>query len=382
MNLHSVEAIGGRFQTKTQVFPESAIVFQEEVFYAKPVDLTVFVYDLPDVFESDLLDNFPSCRTSQWAFEVILPSKIRERHQHSVLPELADFFLVPFPVKCFNNYVARQNKEIVDETFITLVQWISSEHPWFNKSGGLDHVFIFPSGQGPLIFPSHATYIHNSIFILAEGDRSQKHNCPFKDIIVPGYSSVDGHSRETAGKDGGVLLYFRGSLIKSIALPNGTKVKEDNTLRKALVHLLEKEDDILVSGDTVSGKMYFQELSRAMFILCPRGITPWTRRVFDGIHAGTVPVIVSDDVQLPFEADLDWSQISIKVLEADALKPNVLIRRLRYSVQSGEYERKLKNLLKIRHLFSWREEHIVNALYWQLARKKRVFKHGSRLSWD
>jgi hypothetical protein len=37
------------------------------------------------------------------------------------------------------------------------------------------------------------------------------------------------------------------------------------------------------------------------FCFCPRGITPGTRRVFEALARGCIPVIVSDGWTLPYE---------------------------------------------------------------------------------
>lgn len=46
-----------------------------------------------------------------------------------------------------------------------------------------------------------------------------------------------------------------------------------------------------------------------MFCLCPAGDTPSSARLFDAIVSGCIPVIVSDELELPFEGILDYRKV-------------------------------------------------------------------------
>ena len=350
------------------------------MYHSPPSDLTVHVYDLPDEYEEDMLKRHADCQRHQWAFEVRIPKVLRKQFSAWVNPATADFYLVPFPVKCYNNFEADYDPEVVNRKYITLLTWLRTEHPWFDRSGGMDHIFIFPSGQGSQIFPSSAAYLKHSIFLVAEGDRTKNHTNPFKDIVVPGFSTVKPIPQSAAERS--ILAAFRGSTRMSIALRDGTKIKKDNDLRLSLEKELLSQEDVIFSGAKVLSNEYVGELSRSKFIICPRGITPWTRRVFDGLFAGAVPVVISDDIEFPFEADIDWSLFTIKISEKDAIKPNFLVNRLRALVDNGTYQRKLELLYQFRDNFDWDRSEVLNGILWQLHRRRRMFKHGSLRVWD
>jgi hypothetical protein len=44
-----------------------------------------------------------------------------------------------------------------------------------------------------------------------------------------------------------------------------------------------------------------------------RGDTTTSRRVYDAIAAGCVPILVSDGTNLPFHTTLDWPSFSVQV---------------------------------------------------------------------
>ncbi|KAG6388605.1 hypothetical protein SASPL_150037 [Salvia splendens] len=67
------------------------------------------------------------------------------------------------------------------------------------------------------------------------------------------------------------------------------------------------------SGPEKLGKTdYFLHLRNAKFCLAPRGESSWTLRFYESFFVECVPVILSDQVELPFQDVVDYSQISIK----------------------------------------------------------------------
>lgn len=50
-------------------------------------------------------------------------------------------------------------------------------------------------------------------------------------------------------------------------------------------------------------------VTRSIFCLSPAGDTPSSARLFDAIVSGCIPVIVSDELELPFEGILDYRKV-------------------------------------------------------------------------
>ena len=65
------------------------------------------------------------------------------------------------------------------------------------------------------------------------------------------------------------------------------------------------------------------------FCLHPAGDTPTSCRLFDAIQSLCIPVIVSDNIELPFEGMIDYSEFSVFVSVSDALRPKWLANHLR-----------------------------------------------------
>tara|TARA_A100001515_G_scaffold144994_1_gene151201 strand:+ start:89 stop:958 length:870 start_codon:yes stop_codon:yes gene_type:complete len=58
----------------------------------------------------------------------------------------------------------------------------------------------------------------------------------------------------------------------------------------------------------------FEELSaRSKFVLCPRGYAATSVRMYETFQYGAIPVYISDDFILPWEDEIDWSKLVVKV---------------------------------------------------------------------
>lgn len=64
-----------------------------------------------------------------------------------------------------------------------------------------------------------------------------------------------------------------------------------------------------------SGSLFFciyllaLHIIRSLFCLSPAGDTPSSARLFDAIVSGCIPVIISDELELPFEGILDYRKV-------------------------------------------------------------------------
>lgn len=71
---------------------------------------------------------------------------------------------------------------------------------------------------------------------------------------------------------------------------------------------------------------YAQLLQNSKFILCPRGSSPSTFRIFEAMRAGRVPIIISDEWFPP--RNINWSDFSLRVSENNISKIPTLLEKL------------------------------------------------------
>lgn len=120
------------------------------------------------------------------------------------------------------------------------------------------------------------------------GDLTRRH-----ETVQPGYCTLRSRLLNVTGSSSAAAVKGRGH--------------EDSARWSDLPTALDLSGVYSTTGHTP--KLYdiagvAEGMRRAIFCLAPRGDTGSSRRIYDAIVAGCIPVIVADDVQLAFEGDL------------------------------------------------------------------------------
>ncbi|MBA0585513.1 hypothetical protein Gorai_016287 [Gossypium raimondii] len=160
--------------------------------YGSHLSLKIYVYDENEIdglkdllYGRDGSISSNACLKGQWGSQVMFFLLLLESRFRTRKKEEADLFFVPAYVKCVRMLGGLNDKEI-NQTYVKVL----SQMPYFRRSGGRDHIFVFPSGAGAHLFRSWATYINRSIILTPEGDRTDKKDTSafntWKDIIIPG----------------------------------------------------------------------------------------------------------------------------------------------------------------------------------------------------
>lgn len=178
--------------------------------------------------------------------------------------------------------------------------------PYFRRSAGRDHVFVFPSGRGATCFRDWKRYIPNSIFLSPEGHftdnlaMSAPYFNTWKDVVIPG--RVDARGK--------VLRNEAKPLSKRNILGIFMGTDQGKYGRIELLKLAKFNKDVVASCQR--DPRYPKLMGSAKFCFSPRGQSSWTLRFYESFLAGCVPVILADDIELPFENLVDYSQFTIK----------------------------------------------------------------------
>lgn len=88
------------------------------------------------------------------------------------------------------------------------------------------------------------------------------------------------------------------------------------------------------------------------FCLHPAGDTPTSCRLFDAIASLCIPVIVSDEIELPFEGMIDYTEFSVFVSISNAMKPNWLTNYLR-NISKQQKDVFRRNLAHVQPIFEY-----------------------------
>nr|GEW25559.1 probable arabinosyltransferase ARAD1 [Tanacetum cinerariifolium] len=230
-----------------------------------------------------------------------------------------------FRRKVGNEDYARQ-REVLD--------FVKGTDAW-KRSGGRDHVFVLTD---PVAMSHVRDEIAPSILLVVDfggwyrvdskasnGSSSDmiRHTqvSVLKDVIVPytcmlpRLNLLENQKRET-------LLYFKGAKHRH----------RGGLVREKLWELLINEPGVIMEEGfpNATGKeQSIKGMRTSEFCLHPAGDTPTSCRLFDAIQSLCIPVIVSDNIELPFEGTIDYTEFSVFIAVSEALQPNWLVNHLK-----------------------------------------------------
>lgn len=352
------------------------------------LSLKIYVYDENEIDGLKLLLHGrdgkitpEACIKGQWGSQVKIHKLLLQSNFRTKRKEKADLFFVPAYVKCVRMMGGLTDKEI-NQTYVKVL----SQMPYFRLSGGRNHIFVFPSGAGAHLFKSWAIYLNRSIILTPEGDRTDKRDTSsfntWKDIIIPG-NIDDGMTTR------GTRLVEPLPLSKRKYLANFLGRAQGKVGRLQLIELAKQFPDKLespelkLSGpDKLKRIEYFEHLRNAKFCLAPRGESSWTLRFYEAFFVECVPVILSDQVELPFQDVVDYSKISIK-LPSTSIGPQLL--DYLGSITDEDIEEKISWGRRIRCLWIYAPESepcsAFTGILWELQKRVRHFHQSSETFW-
>lgn len=126
-------------------------------------------------------------------------------------------------------------------------------------------------------------------------------------------------------------------------------VLQGGVIRQQLNDLLKDEDGVyFLTGNTQSNGIKSATLGmrNSKFCLHLAGDTPSSNRLFDAIASHCVPVVISDEVELPYEDALDYSEFCLFIRSADALKKGFVIKLLR-AIEKEEWTQMWRRLKEV-----------------------------------
>lgn len=354
-------------------------------------DFKIFVYDLKPEYNANLARDQPRCRTDQYGTEIRFHENLLE---HAVLTknaEEAEFFFVPIYGECYlfretQNSGTNNAMKVTNLWYREALATIQNEYPYWNRTDGRDHVWSFPGARGPHIFRDWKKLIKKSIFLTPEGDRSfgEQFNT-WKDIVIPGLEPdsefIEGKLRKQSSLKKDIFAFFRGTILNKAGI-----LAYSRGIRPKMEEAFKKHKDVIFTEELSScdRDCYRKELRRSTFCLCPRGWSPWTLRAYQAMMVGCIPVIIADEIELPYENALDWTKLSVKIAEADAEKTIDILKL----ISKNDIKNKQKAIEKVWRSIAWGANpkkldamDAMEAVLHELGRKKRLMKASTRTFW-
>lgn len=356
--------------------------------------LRVYMYDLPRRFNVGMLNRRSQVQTPVTALAwPSWPKNSGLKRQHSVEfwmmgsllyegdgveereavrvsdPEMADAFFVPFfSSLSFNTHghnMTDPATEIDRQLQIDLLKLLRQSKYW-QRSGGRDHVIPMTH---PNAFRFLREQVNASIQIVVDFGRYPRIMSNLsKDVVAPYVHVVDSFKIDDTPdpfESRTTLLFFRGRTYR----------KDEGIVRVKLAKILSGYDDVHYERSVATDeniKLSSKGMRSSKFCLNPAGDTPSSCRLFDAIVSHCVPVIISDQIELPFENEIDYSQFSIFFSFKEALEPGYMVNQLRKFPKERWIEM-WKRLKDISHHYEFqyppKKEDAVNMLWRQVKHK-------------
>ncbi|KAK4750433.1 hypothetical protein SAY87_003915 [Trapa incisa] len=248
-----------------------------------------------------------------------------------------------------------------------LVEFLRGRPEW-KRTGGKDHIIV---AHHPNSLLDARNKLGSPIFVLADFGRYPKEIANLeKDVIAP-YRHVVRTipSNESAPfEKRPILAYFQGAIYR----------KDGGAIRQELYYLLKDEKDVHFTFGSAMGngtRTAGQGMASSKFCLNIAGDTPSSNRLFDAIVRHCVPVLISDEIELPFEDVLDYSEFCVFVHADDAVKPGFVVNLLR-GIKRDKWTKMWMRLKEIAHHLEYqypsKPEDAVHMIWQAIHRKKTL----------
>ncbi|KAF0932831.1 hypothetical protein E2562_012158 [Oryza meyeriana var. granulata] len=284
----------------------------------------IYVYDLPARFNRDWVAADARCARHLFAAEVALHEALLGYAGRAALPEDADLFFVPVYVSCnFSTANGFPSLSHARGLLAEAVELVRGQMPYWNRSGGADHVFVASHDFGACFHPMEDVaiadgipeFLKRSILLQTFGVQGT-HVCQEADHVVipphvPPEVALELPEPEKAQRD--IFAFFRGKM--EVHPKNISGRFYSKKVRTELLQKYGRNRKFYLKRKRYGN--YQSEMARSLFCLCPLGWAPWSPRLVESVLLGCVPVIIADNIRLPFPSVLQWSDISLQVAEKD-----------------------------------------------------------------
>ncbi|KAG0740073.1 hypothetical protein G6F62_006261 [Rhizopus arrhizus] len=320
----------------------------------------IYVYKAPESIQVPEQIQKEKCHESNYNSEIILHNQLTDPtspiYEHYVTenPEEADFFFIPFFGSCYLYNCWYENKwnwdercEVDAKYVDPLMDMVIQEYPYWNKTGGRNHIMIHPMDKTFTYYQSNPRF-QPAVFLKTVGDKRTKwmsRHRYHRDIVIPSATRMIHHLRANpldylnaqgqpkSGKRD-IFALFQGCCLK--VQPTD---EYSNGIRSLFFNHFAHYPGYEI-GESVADEEYLQKLSRAKYGLSPMGWTLDTTRIWEFMAFGVVPVVIADGIIEPFEFDVDWDKFIVRVRRDEVHRLDEILK----NIDDKTYEYKQKNL--------------------------------------
>jgi hypothetical protein len=324
-------------------------------------------------------------------------NQIYRRHlEWATNPLLADYFIIPSDLMFF---YFNQRPSTLDSTqfrdlyvklnenyFETLLTNVRTIFPYWTLADqadqiGANHIIAMPGGRNMgFLYDKLQNILKNVIQLGFTGVRQDllPPNSPPQysyrnmivtyrhhyDVIIPQSTPLNWNRSKSNDLDLLIkkkkrLFYFAGVLWHSMS-PNSARfllssIWRDPKNKQTWNMTIQIQNRPFVTMTIVDGHIksheYIDAIQSSIFSLCPEGFLPWSPRLYESIQLGAIPILLADNIVLPFERFIDWRSISVKINVSNIRNITNFVHRI--DNFEKYIKQKLKNALPYLHAFRW-----------------------------
>lgn len=237
-------------------------------------------------------------------------------------PREADLFYLPAYEACYNETACGfgiSDSHDTERCFPNDFSPAEDLPHWAGRSS--EHVFVFGCNLLPLR-DNLMIEARQSIMVTVESFQAENSAGPnmlawlshWKDVVIPGYipawriTAMLAFNRPMIQRS--ILVAFHGHSSSSTNVGHMYKRSPLARVRDRVIEYFWNQSDASV-GPPV--RDYFRRMGMSRFCLIPAGLTAWTIHLYESFFFGCVPVILSDELTVPFQSEIDWRSLSIQV---------------------------------------------------------------------
>ncbi|CAG8700498.1 229_t:CDS:2, partial [Cetraspora pellucida] len=320
----------------------------------------IYIYKIPSSIQINESKKL-RCRFSKNNVEIILfeqLSKINSTINNLYVtenPKEADLFYIPFFGSCYlfncwinNNWNKTENCQVDLIYLEPLMNYIIQKFPYWNKTNGKDHFIIHPMNNIDDYYEKKEIF-HNSIYLTTNGNLDYPKFRKYRNIVIPSTTPIlnifNLNPSDYIGRSNrDIKGVFRGCANGDV------KDNYSDGIRYILFNGLKGLPGWDIEEETSSIDDYARLLSRAKYGLTPSEWTLDTIPIWEYFAFGVVPVVIADEIIDPFEDDMDWDSMIVRVRRNEAYRINEILD----AIPEDEYLKKRervsligKNMLKV-----------------------------------
>jgi hypothetical protein len=296
----------------------------------------VYIVDVPQEFNIEPLNSLvallerrlgkfpadplaPESMFSHQLFEVYLHRWISVSPCRTANPDQATVFFIPFYPYAFTRFAGCLD---VTSAFLRLLRHIkATQEVFWERFCGSDHVMpvnlhgnkrqflnVFDT---PMMVVKEIDDLYENPFRLRQyfGLQSRTVLIPY---IVNSQNSFTRDVLQDSTGDRPILLSFVGTTLGGSSRKGDVRAKVRGIMQgEPDCRYTELGSRFVLSNIKEATSIYRQ----SVFCMIPRGDTPNSKRLYDSMYAGCIPLVLSSALQLPYQCAVNYSEVLVQLPE-------------------------------------------------------------------